>query len=109
MLVVEIDMVGAKPLEATLDHAPDLLRSAVGVAAMSAGGLVDVPAEFGGDDDLLAEAGEGLADHVLIGPRAIDLRGVEEVHAVIDRRSQERDHLRAIGNVSRFAVTHGAK
>ena len=39
---------------------------------------VECEAELGGDHDLLAERGEGLADELFVRERAVDLGGVEE-------------------------------
>src|SRR6185312_2656780 len=109
VLVVEIDVVGAEALQAALDGAADLLGAAVDVAAMRTGLLVDIPAELGRDQDLVAHAGKRFADHFLVGPRPIDFGGVEEIHAALDRRAQQLDHLRPVGNGARLAVAHGAK
>ena len=81
VLVVEVDVVGPQPLEAALDGAADLGRLAVDAAAMLAGHLVDVPAELGGDLHFVAHPREGLAHHLLVGPRAIDFGRVEKIHA----------------------------
>ena len=109
VLVVEVDVIGAKPLQAALDRLADLSRLAVGVATMLASLLIDIPAEFGGNDDLVAHAGEGFPDHLLVGPRAVGLGGIEEVHAALEGCVQQRDHFWPVGNVASLAVAHGAE
>ena len=58
-----------------------------GVAAV----LVEVQAELGGDHDLVADRGERFADEFFVGERPVDLGGVEERDAEIDRGADERD------------------
>ena len=109
VLVVEVDVVGPEPPEAALDGAPDLGRFAVDAAAVFAGLLVDVPAELGGDLHFVADAREGLAHHLLVGPGPVDFRRVEEVHAEIDRLPQQVDHLGAVLDLAGLAIAHGSQ
>ena len=60
-------------------------------AGLLAGLGIDAEAEFGGDDHLVAERREGLADHFLVGEGAVDFGGVEEGDAALDRRADQRD------------------
>ena len=78
MLVKEVDAVGLQPLEARLGDALDVLGPAVGAAAARTGLKIDVKAELGGDDDLVANRRERLADEFLVGERAVGLRRVEQ-------------------------------
>ena len=52
---------------------------------------IDVEAELGGDHDLVAHRLQRLADDLLVGERAVDLGGVEEGDAALDRRADQRD------------------
>ena len=57
----------------------------------------------------VADRRESLADELLVGERAIDFGGVEEGHASLDRRPDERDHLllvrgRAVGKAQAHAA-----
>ena len=61
---------------------------------------VDVPPELGGDHDLIPIGGERLADEFLVGVRTVDLGGVEERDAAIDRGADQRDHLLPVGLVA---------
>ena len=75
-------------------------------ARTDAGGLVDVPAEFRGNDDLATERLQRLANHILVLPRTINFGRVKESDAALDRAAQESDHL---GAVNRLAIAHAAK
>jgi hypothetical protein len=109
VLVVEVDIIRPEPLQAALDRAADLRRLAVDAAPVLAGVLIDVPTELGGDFHLVAHAAKRLADHLLVGPRAVGLGGVEEIHAKVGGLAEKGDHFGAIGDVARFAVTHRAE
>ena len=83
MLVEEIDDVGPQPLERSLGDRLDVLRPAVEAAACACGpiskpNLVAITTS-------LAQRRERLADQLLVGERAVDLRGVEEGDAAFDR------------------------
>jgi len=54
---------------------------------------VTVESEFGGDDDLAAERGEGFADEFFIGEGAVDFGRVEEGDALLDGGADDGDHL----------------
>ena len=49
---------------------------------------LEVEAELRRDHDLIADGLERFADQLLVGERPIDLRGVEERHAALDRRPE---------------------
>ena len=58
---------------------------------------IDVPAELGGDDDLVPEGGQCLADQFLVDVRAVHLGGVEEGDAAVHGGADQRDHLLPVG------------
>jgi hypothetical protein len=74
-----------------------------------AGLLIDVPAEFRRDLNLVSNRGKRLAHHLLVGPGTIDLSRVEEVHAMFDGGPNEGDHLRSVGELAGLAVAHGTQ
>ncbi len=74
VLVVEVDVVGAEPLQRAFDREADVRRAAVEPAAAGVGH----EPELGGQHDLVAAALEGAADELLVGVRAVDLGGVDE-------------------------------
>ena len=60
VLIEEVDAVGPETLERRLDHLLDVLRLAVEPARF------EVEAELGGDDHLVADGRQGLADQLLV-------------------------------------------
>ena len=50
---------------------------------------INVEAELGGDDDLVAERPQRFADDLLVGEGAIDLGRVEEGHAAVHRGADQ--------------------
>ena len=83
VLVVEVDVVGAEPLERAFDGEADVLRAAVERPRAAAG--VGDQAELGGQDGLVAAAFERPADELLVGVGPVDLGGVDERDAQVER------------------------
>ena len=88
VLIEQVDRVDPEPLERPLDR-----RARIGGAAVDADDLsaVEPEAELGRDHQPVALAADRLGHQFLVGERAIDLRGVEERDAQIDRRVDGRD------------------
>jgi len=88
VLVVQVDVVGAEAGQRSLDGGADVGWAAVDRAGGDAVAVSD-EAELGGDDDLVAAALQGPADHLLAVEGAVDLGGVEvgdaEVEGTVDR------------------------
>ncbi len=101
VLVVQVDGVDAQAPERALRHLPDVLRATVQL--LPAGGRVEVEAELRGNHRLPAERRERLPDDLLV-VRAVDLRRVEERHATVEGRANERDGLLPVGPVGRRPV-----
>jgi hypothetical protein len=97
VLVEQIDAIGLEALEHAFGHVLDVLRPAVQPDQALSGLLVDVPAEFRGDDHLVADRRQGLADKLLIRERAIDLGGVEKRNAALGRRADHPDSFLPAG------------
>ena len=76
VLVQALHRVHAEPLERAVHGLADVLGAA-GEAHLPTLGVESEP-EFGGDDHLVAEGGEGLTHELLVHERAIYLGGVEE-------------------------------
>ena len=76
VLVVEVDVVGAEPLQGSLEGGADVRRAAVEVTGATAG--VGDHAELGGQHDLVAAVPDGPADEFLVGERPVDLGGVDQ-------------------------------
>ena len=88
VLIEQVDGVGPEPLERRLGDLLDVLRPAVQARRLGRLSGAEVEPELGGDDHLVAERGEGLADQLLVRERAVDLGGVEERDAALDGRPQ---------------------
>jgi hypothetical protein len=93
VLVVEVDVVGAEPAQRLLGDALRVLRRAVDAA----GRALEVEAELGRDLDLVAVPGEGAPDQLLVRVRAVDLGGVEERDAEVERPRDRGDPVRFLG------------
>ena len=68
-----------------------MFGTAVHAAQVLARVGVDVPAEFGGDHHLASEGRQRLAEQCFIRERTVDLGGVEERDASLDRGPDQRD------------------
>jgi hypothetical protein len=88
MLVVKIDSLDAQPPEASLACPPDELRPSTHPGELAP--LVKDVAKFGRDDGLLAASSEGAADELLVASGSVDVRGIHERYAEVERTP---DHL----------------
>ena len=91
MHLIEIDDVGAKPLQRVLDLLENSLRPGI------AEGLSVPPgqSDLGGDLHLLAQTalGERLADYFFGTAEAIDRGSIDQRHAALDGRTDRGDRL----------------
>ena len=55
---------------------------------------------LGGDDQALGVGVESLADQVLAHVWTVGIRGVDEIHAELDRPAQDADALLAVGRLA---------
>jgi hypothetical protein len=83
VLVVQIDVIGAQPLEGTLDGDTDIRRATVDDARAAAG--VRDEAELRRQHHTVAAVLDGPADEFLVGERTVDLGGVEVGDAEVQR------------------------
>jgi len=81
--LVEVDPVGPKPAQRRRDRAADERRRAA-----TAG--IHRPAELRREDDLVAPPLDRAADELLAPAVAVDVRGVEEGHALLERGVDHR-------------------
>ena len=98
VLVEEVDAVGAEAGQHGVGDADDVVGAAVEAGGAGAGLRIDVEAEFGGDDDVVADGGEGGADEVFVGPGAVGFGGVEEGDAEVVRAADDADGVGAVGD-----------
>jgi hypothetical protein len=95
--------VGAESAERRVGHPPDLLGAAVQPDGLA---VFDLPAELGGNDDLVPDGGEGFAEEFLVEVGAVDLGGVEEGDPEVDRLAQDGDHGAPAAGVGPVALGH---
>jgi hypothetical protein len=81
VLVVQIDVIDAEPLEARIACLPHVL----GLAVDPALAVHHRDRELGREHDLVALALDRLADEDLVGVRAVHVRGVEQRDAELER------------------------
>ena len=90
MLVEEVDVVDAEACETAIAGAPDVRGRGVEADA----GPREAKAEFRRDDELLALVPDRTTEKPLVRMRPIDLGGVEEGDAEVDRAVDRRDAFR---------------
>ena len=95
VLVPEVDVVGLEALQAAVERAAHVLGTAVD--ACDAALERDLEAELGGDQRAVAAAVERFGEQRLVGVRAVDLGGVEEIDAEVERTMDGRDALGLVG------------
>ncbi|MNE30256.1 hypothetical protein D3C80_1237620 [compost metagenome] len=88
MLIEEIDHLDAETLQAAFYRLPDMRRLAVQAGLLA---VDEVEGKLGGDDELIAERLQCLADHFLVGKGAVDLSRVEKRYAAFDRLTDQGD------------------
>ncbi len=95
VLIEQVDHLDVQPLQRSVRHRLDVLGPAV-QRPVPLGHGPDVEPELGRDHDLVAHRRQRLADQFLVDIGAIDLSGVEEGDAALDRAAQYRDALRLL-------------
>src|SRR3954454_6614238 len=94
VLVVEVDVVGAEPLERAFDRGLHIVGAAVDDAGTAA--RVGDETELRRHDDVVAPAPDGLADNFLAVEGAVDLGGVDVGDPEVQRPVNGADRLRVI-------------
>ena len=100
VLVVQVDVIGAEPLQRALDRAADMLGRAVErpdgghVAGLR---RVHPPRELRREHVLVAMPLDGAAHELLVGHRPVQLRRVQEVDSELQRALDGRGRLAFIG------------
>ena len=106
MLVEEVDVVGPKVLQHPLDGQLDVGRAAVESGATLAGLEVDVPAELGGDHDLVSKGRHALTENALDLMRAVRLGCIEEGDAPVEGGPDDVDHLGSVRDRRLVGAAH---
>ena len=107
VLVVDVDVVGADPLERCVAGRQHVL--AVPADAKPFPLFVADVAELGREHDLVAPALDRPADESLVGERAVDVGRVEEVDAELERALDRRDRLGLVRRSVELGHSHAAE
>lgn len=102
VLIQQVDVVRPQPLERLVHDLLDLLRPAIQAFAQFA--VLDVEPELGADQDVLPHGGQGLADQLFVGVRAVNLGRVEERHSQFHRPAKQPDHGLLVRNEAAVVV-----
>lgn len=95
VLIEEIDGIDAETTQGSIGNPVDVLGAAV-EPDMTAGIWIDRKAEFGGDDNLTAERGEGFTHKVFIRVGPVDFGGIKEGDTLSDCGTDKADHGRTV-------------
>ncbi len=93
MLIQKVDGADIQPLQRGFHGLLDVLGAAVQTLGMRVCGVVELEAELGGDDDLIAKRREGFADEFFVDEWAVDLSCVEKRDAAFDCAAHDGDHF----------------
>ena len=96
VLVVEVDRLDAEPLAATPRRPSGRTRRLPLIPRYSPCAAAHVP-ELRRDHDLVAAAGDRLADELLVRDRAVHVGRVEEGDSELERALDRRDRLALVG------------
>src|SRR5579871_653852 len=107
VLIEEVNGIYTQTLQRLLGDLPDAFRPAIG-RARSAG--AEVEAKLRGDDDALLHGRERFTDEFLVREGAVDLGGVEERDAALDRGPDQCHHLFPVRNWATMIIqAHAAE
>ena len=95
VLIQQIDRLHPQALQRTFHRLANMLRTAV--QHLLPRRLRQVETELGGDDDPIAHRRQRFAQQFLVRERTVNLRGIEERHAFVDRGADQIDRLPFIG------------
>jgi hypothetical protein len=108
VLIVEVDVLNAKPLEAPFAGLPDILRPTVDAADV---GIARVAhnAEFRCDQDFLTTAPNGFAHQLFVFVRTIDVCGVEKISAQFKSPIDGGQRFRVVATTVEFRHAHATE
>ena len=107
VLVVEVDVVDPEPLERGVAGRADVVGGSVD--ADHAAVRESLVAELGGELDLVAPAGDRLADEQLVREGAVHVGGVEEGHAQVEGAVDGVDAALLVGGAVELRHPHAAE
>ena len=107
VLLVEVDGLDAEAAQARLTRLAHVLGAAVD-ARRAAVGVGHEP-ELGREHDLVAAVADGAAHELLVVPGAVDVGGVEQVDAEVERAVDRRDAVGLVRAAVRAGHRHAAQ
>ena len=107
VLVVEVEVVDAEALEGGVAGGPHVVGRAVDADPAAVG--VALVAELRGELDLVAAAGDRLADEPLVGEGPVHVRGVEEGDAEVEGAVDGVDPGLLVGGAVELRHPHAAE
>jgi hypothetical protein len=107
VLVVEVDDVDAKAAEA--GFAGLLNVGGLAVDAHPSAGIIAYIAELRGEKNFIATIANGAADQLLIVSASVDVGGIEEVDAKVERSMDGLNGLFVIGGAVELRHAHAAE
>ncbi|MCY1440883.1 hypothetical protein D9M71_571740 [compost metagenome] len=96
MLVIQVEGVHAQAFQAAVDGLANVFRPTVDAPGSGVRRVAD-DTELAGQEHLVALAGNGLADQLFIGVRAVHIGGIEQVDTQFQRAMQGRRGFAGIG------------
>ncbi len=106
MLIVEVDVIDAEPLERRVACGADVFRASVD-RALAVG--QDLVGKFGRDDHAVAIFLQRFADQLFIVPDAVNVGSVEEVDAEIDCALERRDGFLVVARTIELRHAHASE
>jgi hypothetical protein len=107
VLVVQVDRLDAEPLQRRLAGLANIVRPAAESHVVAVGLAHD--AELRRHDDALSTPGDRPADEFLVGADAIDVGGVEQRDAAVERPVDGGDRLVFVAPAVEFRHAHAAE
>ena len=108
MELVEVDVVDSEPAQAVLAGVQDVGRAAVDPAD-GVVRRVAHDAALGREHHAVAPAANGASHELLVGERAVHVRGVEQRHAEVEGAVDGGDRLRLVARTVELAHAHAAE
>ncbi|MNI29551.1 hypothetical protein D3C73_833710 [compost metagenome] len=96
VLVIQVEGVHAQAFQAAVDGLANVFRPTVDAPGSGVRRVAD-DTELAGQEHLVALAGNGLADQLFIGVRAVHIGGIEQVDTQFQRAMQGRRGFAGIG------------
>ena len=113
VLVVEVDVIGAEPLQGAFHRAADMLCRAVERAdrrhLARLRRRLDPPCELGRDHVFVSMPLDRTADELLVGHRPVQLCGIQEADPELQRTPDGRDRLAFVSGPVEGRHAHASK